>query len=142
MTDFSRVISWAELYEIFHFEARLTVPEFRRAVNVSRRTVSRWESGEARIPLAVYLSARLLAGDLSFYGREWSGLSVRGAAIVGTPYGAIGANEIRALPWVRQLHVQAAKENRRVAGLVVPTPGDALAPAVELKRRRRTTATA
>lgn len=138
MTDFSRVISWAELYEIFHFQAHLSIVQFRQAVNVSRRTVARWESGTARIPRAVYLSARLLAGDLSFYGREWSGLSVRGAAIVGTPYGAIGANEIRALPWVRQLHVQAAKENRRVAGLAVHTPGDALAPAVDLKRVRKT----
>jgi hypothetical protein len=103
-TTFRTVIEFAEIETLFDKLPRRDLETFRRTVNVSRRTWRRWERGEARIPVAVWLAARYVTGDMSYHSRKWDGLRVRGEGIAGSPYGMVPATEIHCWPWLRALY--------------------------------------
>ena len=103
-TPFRTNIEFAEIESLFSKLPHSELETFRRTVNVSRRTWRRWKLGQARIPVAVWLAARYVTGDMTHHHRNWSGLQIKGDSITGSPYGLVRASEVHCWPWIRALY--------------------------------------
>lgn len=67
---------------------------------VHRRTLERWRRGEARIPPAVLLAARLLCGDLGAHSTAFAGFQIRGDCIITDTGEAVSVGQLRGAPWM------------------------------------------
>jgi transcriptional regulator with XRE-family HTH domain len=88
-----------ELYQVRYVRGGLSCARARALVGVSRRTWSRWERGEARIPTAAVNLLRLVAaGELPAGGPAWNGWRFYKGELVSPEGIGFEPGEIRALP--------------------------------------------
>ena len=82
-------------------------------VNIA--TARRWKRGISRIPVA---AKKLLAGDLSAFGREWRGWTIRDGKIVSPEGWAYTPGEVLSLTLLRAQVAHLESLRRREAALV------------------------
>lgn len=105
------------LYDLRFALAGLSLDQAARALGVSRRTVTRWETGEITPPRAAWLALRLLAGDLGANHPDWHGWTLRhgGLWAPGTRQGApIRPGDVAALPYLLHLTAEQARVLREI----------------------------
>jgi len=80
----------------FHRQmAGLSIDDCAKLFDVSKRTVKKWDSGQSRPPMAVFLCLAWRDRGLSIIGEQWAGFRVSSNAIVSMDGEFIYPHEIR-----------------------------------------------
>lgn len=72
-------------------------------LDVSEKTVSRWERGKRPPPRAAILALQARAGHLAAYGDPWAGFMMKGGKLYTPNNMEVEAGEVQALPYLYAL---------------------------------------